>query len=238
MNTQTESIQQLGIDTVRILAADAVQKANSGHPGTPMGLAPLGHVLWTESMNYNPGNPEWANRDRFILSAGHACMFQYSFLYLTGYDITLDDIKNFRQLHSKTPGHPEYGLLDGIEVTTGPLGQGFANGVGMAIAQKYLAKRYNQTGFNLFDYRIFAICSDGDMMEGVTSEAASIAGHLQLGNIIYLYDDNHISIEGDTALTFDEDVLKRFEAYGWHVQAVDDGNDVKAITEAIQNAKE
>ena len=234
----TAALEDLCIDTVRVLAADAVQKANSGHPGTPMGLAPVGHVLWTKSMRYNPLNPEWPNRDRFVLSAGHACMLQYSFLHLTGYDITLNDIKKFRQLHSKTAGHPEYGLLAGIEVTTGPLGQGFANGVGMAIAQQYLAARYNKPGFNLFDYRIYSICSDGDMMEGVTSEAASIAGHLQLGNIIYLYDDNHISIEGDTALTFDEDVLKRFEAYGWHVQAVDDGNDVKAITEAIQNAKE
>src|ERR1041385_7744138 len=189
MNTQTETREQTAINTVRILAADAVQKANSGHPGTPMGLAPMGHVLWTESMNYNPQNPEWPNRDRFILSAGHACMLQYSYLYLTGYDITLDDIKNFRQLGSKTAGHPEYGLLSGIEVTTGPLGQGFANGVGFAIAQKYIATRYNQPGFDIFNYKIYSICSDGDIMEGVTAEAASLAGHLQLGNIIYLYDD-------------------------------------------------
>jgi len=172
----TAALEDLCIDTVRVLAADAVQKANSGHPGTPMGLAPVGHVLWTKSMRYNPLNPEWPNRDRFVLSAGHACMLQYSFLHLTGYDITLNDIKKFRQLHSKTAGHPEYGLLAGIEVTTGPLGQGFANGVGMAIAQQYLAARYNKPGFNLFDYRIYSICSDGDMMEGVTSEAASIAG--------------------------------------------------------------
>src|SRR5882757_2322483 len=238
MNTQTESIQQLGIDTVRILAADAVQKANSGHPGTPMGLAPLGHVLWTESMNYNPGNPEWANRDRFILSAGHACMLQYSFLYLTGYDITLDDIQHFRQLHSKTAGHPEYGLTDGIEVTTGPLGQGFANGVGFAIAQKHLAARYNRPEFPLFDYKVYAICSDGDMMEGVSSEAASLAGHLGLGNLIYLYDDNHISIEGNTSLAFNEDVGRRFEAYGWHVQVLADGNDVAAIARAVKTARE
>lgn len=230
-------LTQLCINTVRVLAADAVQKANSGHPGTPMGIAPIGHVLWTKAMNYNPKNSEWPNRDRFILSAGHACMFQYAYLYLTGYDITMDDIKNFRQLHSKTAGHPEYGLLAGIEITTGPLGQGFANGVGMAIAQKYLAARYNKEGFNVFDYNIYAICSDGDMMEGVTSEAASIAGHLKLGNLIYIYDNNHISIEGDTALAFDEDVAKRFQAYGWHTQSVDDGNDIDAITTAIDNAK-
>lgn len=237
MKSNTENIEQQGINTVRTLSADAVQKANSGHPGTPMGLAPIGHVLWSESMNYNPQNPEWSNRDRFILSCGHACMLQYSFLYLTGYPITLDDIKNFRQLHSKTAGHPEYGLLPGIEVTTGPLGQGFANGVGFAIAQKYMAERYNQPNFDLFDYKIYVICSDGDMMEGITSEAASIAGHLKLGNMIYLYDDNHISIEGDTDLTFDEDVARRFEAYGWHVQALPDGNDLEALSTAIKNAQ-
>jgi transketolase len=237
MNTLTQTLEQTAINTVRILAADAVQKANSGHPGTPMGLAPLGHVLWTESMNYNPQNPEWANRDRFILSAGHACMLQYSFLYLTGYDISMDDLKNFRQLHSKTAGHPEYGLLAGIEVTTGPLGQGFANGVGFAIAQKYLAARYNKPGFDIFNYTIYAICSDGDMMEGVTAEAASVAGHLQLGNIIYLYDDNHITIEGNTNLAFDEDVAQRFEAYGWHVQTLADGNDLNALSSAIKNAQ-
>ena len=237
MNTKTQTIEQTAINTVRVLAADAVQKANSGHPGTPMGLAPVGHVLWTESMNYNPQNPEWVNRDRFILSAGHACMLQYSFLYLTGYNISLDDIKNFRQLHSKTAGHPEYGLLAGIEVTTGPLGQGFANGVGFAIAQKFMASRYNKPGFDIFNYKIYAICSDGDMMEGVTAEAASLAGHLQLGNIIYLYDDNHITIEGNTDLAFSEDVQKRFEAYGWHVQVLPDGNDIEALSEAINNAQ-
>ena len=235
--SSAESIQQLSINTVRILSADAVQKANSGHPGTPMGLAPMGHVLWTESMNYNPQNPEWANRDRFILSAGHACMLQYSFLYLTGYPITLDDIKKFRQLHSKTAGHPEYGLLPGIEVTTGPLGQGFANGVGFAIAQKYMASRFNKPGFDIFDYKIYVICSDGDLMEGVASEAASLAGHLQLGSMIYLYDDNHITIEGNTNITFDEDVAQRFEAYGWHVQVLADGNDLEALSNAIRNAR-
>ena len=232
-----ESIDQLGINTVRILAADAVQKANSGHPGTPMGLAPMGHVLWTKIMNYNPKDPEWPNRDRFILSCGHACMLQYSYLYLTGYDISMDDIKNFRQLHSKTAGHPEYGLLDGIEVTTGPLGQGFANGVGMGIAQQYIAARYNKPGFKLFDYSIYAICSDGDIMEGVASEAASLAGHLKLGHLIYLYDDNQITIEGETSLAFNEDVTERFQGYGWHVQSVVDGNDIEAIGAAIENAK-
>ncbi|MEO8823288.1 MAG: transketolase [Ginsengibacter sp.] len=232
-----ESIEQKGINTVRVLSADAVQKANSGHPGTPMGQAAIGDVLWTKAMNYNPQNPGWPNRDRFILSCGHACMLQYSFLYLTGYDITMDDIKNFRQLHSKTAGHPEYGLLAGIEVTTGPLGQGFANGVGMGIAQQFLASRYNKPGLDLFDYKIYAICSDGDLMEGVSAEAASMAGHLKLGNLIYLYDDNRITIEGDTSITFDEDVNERFQAYGWHVQSVADGNDTEAIFTAIQNAQ-
>lgn len=231
------SIEQTAINTVRVLCADAVQKANSGHPGTPMALAPVGHVLWTKAMNYNPANPDWDNRDRFILSCGHACMLQYSFLYLTGYALSMDDIKNFRQMHSKTAGHPEYGLCPGIEVTTGPLGQGFANGVGMAIAQEYLAARYNKPGFNLFDYNIYAICSDGDIMEGVASEAASLAGHLQLGRLIYLYDDNHITIEGETALAFNEDVAARFRAYGWHVQSVADGNDTEAIAMTIENAK-
>ena len=230
-------IEQLGINTVRVLAADAVQKANSGHPGTPMGLAPMGHVLWSRTMRYNPRDPGWPNRDRFVLSCGHACMLQYSYLYLTGYDLSLDDIRNFRQLHSKTPGHPEYGLTPGIEVTTGPLGQGFANGIGLAIAQKHLAARYNRPGFELFNYKVYAICSDGDMMEGISSEAASLAGHLALGNVIYLYDDNHISIEGNTNITFEEDVAKRFEAYGWHVQVLADGNDVAAIELAIEQAK-
>lgn len=233
-----KKLEQKCIDTVRVLSVDAVQKANSGHPGTPMGLAPLGHVLWTECMNYNPLNPEWANRDRFILSAGHACMLQYCFLYLTGYDMTLEDIKNFRQLHSKTAGHPEYGLLAGVEVTTGPLGQGFANGVGMAIAQKYMAARYNRPGLDIFDYRIYVICSDGDLMEGITAEAASLAGHLRLGNMIYLYDDNHISIEGNTDITFNENVVERFQAYGWQVQELADGNDIGALSAAIKKAKQ
>lgn len=231
-------IEQLGINTVRTLSIDAVQKANSGHPGMPMGAAPMGHVLWAHHMNYNPNNSHWANRDRFILSAGHGCMLQYCFLYLTGYKVTLEDLKSFRQLNSKTAGHPEYGLLDGIDVTTGPLGQGFANGVGFGIAQKHLASRFNKPDFKLFDYHIYAIASDGDMMEGVTSEAASLAGHLGLGNLIYLYDDNHISIEGNTNIAFTEDVSKRFEAYNWHVQTVEDGNNIAAIHQAISNAKE
>lgn len=232
-----ELIEKKGINTVRVLAADAVQKANSGHPGTPMALAPIGHVLWTREMNYNPRNPQWPNRDRFILSCGHACMLQYAFLFLTGYDMTLNDIKNFRQLHSRTAGHPEYGLLPGIEVTTGPLGQGFANGVGMAIGQQILAHKYNRPGFNLFDYKIYCICSDGDLMEGVSSEAASLAGTLKLGNMIYLYDDNQITIEGSTSLAFHEDVSERFRGYGWHVQTVDDANDTEALFTAIENAK-
>lgn len=233
----TTSLEALCINTVRVLAADAVQKADSGHPGTAMALAPLGYLLWSKMMNYNPQDPHWPNRDRFILSAGHACMLQYSYLYLTGYDLTLNDIKKFRQLHSKTPGHPEYGLLDGIEATTGPLGQGFANGVGMGIAQKWLADRYNKPGFDLFDYNIYVICSDGDIMEGISSEAASVAGNLKLGNLIYIYDDNHITIEGNTAITFTEDVGARFQAYGWHVQVLPDGNDLVAMEDALKKAK-
>lgn len=234
---ESDILTQRCIDTVRVLAADAVQKANSGHPGTPMALSPLGHLLWSEIMKYNPQNPTWANRDRFILSCGHACMLQYSYLHLTGYKLSLDDIKNFRQLHSITPGHPEYGMTPGIEVTTGPLGQGFANGVGMAIAQKYLAKRYNRPRFNIFDYHIYAICSDGDLMEGVSSEAASLAGTLGLGNIIYFYDNNRITIEGDTGKTFQENVSERFKAYGWHVQEVADINDLDALRVAVKNAQ-
>ena len=237
MQKKDQTLVQTSINTVRVLAADAVQKANSGHPGMPMGAAPMAHVLWSDAMNYNAQSPDWLNRDRFILSAGHGCMLQYIYLYLTGYDISMEDLKKFRQLHSKTPGHPEFGLLKGIEVTTGPLGQGFANGIGFAIGQKFLAARYNKPGFDLFNYNIYSICSDGDLNEGVSAEAASLAGHLKLGNIIYLYDDNHISIEGDTAIAFTEDVAKRFDAYGWHVQIVSDGNDVEAISEAIKKAK-
>ncbi len=216
---------------------DAVQKANSGHPGMPMGMAPVAYVLWTKHLRHNPTNPRWHNRDRFVLSGGHGSMLLYSLLYLTGYKLTLDDLKAFRQLDSKTPGHPEYGHTDGVEVTTGPLGQGFTNGVGMAIAQKYLATRYNRPGFKVVDYFVYATLGDGDLMEGVTAEAASLAGHLKLGNMIYFYDDNHISIDGSTDLAFTEDRAKRFESYGWHVQKVKDGNDLQAIDKAIRNAK-
>jgi transketolase len=236
MNFKNQSVDELSINTIRTLAMDAVQKANSGHPGMPMGAAPMAYTLWTQFLKFNPKNPKWINRDRFILSAGHGCMLLYSLLYLTGYDLSLDDIKNFRQFGSKTAGHPEYGHAAGIEVTTGPLGQGFANGVGMAIGQKYLAARYNKNGHNIIDYRIFAVVSDGDLMEGISSEAASLAGHLQLGNMIYLYDDNHISIEGNTKITFTEDTAKRFESYGWQVQVIEDGNDLIAVSKAINNA--
>ncbi len=217
---------------------DAVQKATCGHPGLPMGAASMAYVLWTKHLKHNPTNPQWLNRDRFILSPGHGCMLLYSLLHLTGYDLSLDDLKNFRQWGSKTPGHPELNHTPGVETTTGPLGQGFANGVGMAIGQKFLAARYNKPGAEIIDYRIYAIVSDDDLMEGVTSEAASLAGHLKLGNLIYLYDDNHISIDGSTDLAFTEDVAKRFEAYHWHVQVLDDGNDLDAIHKAIKAAEE
>ena len=216
---------------------DAVQKAKSGHPGMPMGAAPMAYLLWTKHLRHNPANPRWHNRDRFILSGGHGCMLLYSLLHLTGYELTLDDIKQFRQWGSKTPGHPESHLTLGVETTTGPLGQGFSNGVGMAMAERYLAARYNRSNFDVVNYRIYAIVTDGDLMEGVTSEAASLAGHLKLGNLIYLYDDNHISIDGSTNLAFTEDVVKRFEAYGWHVQIVDDGNDLEAVDAAIGSAQ-
>ena len=217
---------------------DGVQKAKSGHPGMPMGAAPMAYVLWTRHLKHSPGNPHWHNRDRFVLSAGHGSMLLYSLLHLTGYDLTLDDLKNFRQYQSKTPGHPEYHLIPGVETTTGPLGQGFANGVGMAIGEKYLAARYNRPNFEVVKYRIYGIVGDGDLMEGVSSEAASLAGHLRLGNLIYLYDDNHISIDGDTKLAFTEDVGRRFEAYGWQVQVLEDGNDLDAIQNAIKSAEE
>jgi transketolase len=230
-------LDQLCINTIRTLAMDGVQKAKSGHPGMPMGMAPVAYVLWTKHLNHNPANMHWPNRDRFVLSGGHGSMLLYSLLHLTGYKVTLDDLKSFRQLGSKTPGHPEYGHTDGVEVTTGPLGQGFTNGVGMAIAQKYLAARYNKPGFKVVDYHIYATLGDGDLMEGITAEAASLAGHLKLNNLIYFYDDNHISIDGPTELAFTEDRVRRFEAYEWFVQKVKDGNDLKAIEKAIQRAK-
>jgi transketolase len=233
----TPELDQLCINTIRTLAIDAVQKANSGHPGLPLGAAPMAYVLWTRFMRYNPKNPKWENRDRFLLSAGHGCMLLYALLYLTGYELSLEDIKNFRQWGSKTPGHPEYGMTPGVEITTGPLGQGFANGVGMAMGAAHLAAKFNQKDFPLIDHHIYAIVSDGDLMEGVASEAASLAGHLKLGNLIYLYDDNHVTIEGFTDLAFSEDVPKRFEAYGWHTSTVEDGNDLAAIEAAIRDAQ-
>ncbi|MEN9839826.1 MAG: hypothetical protein RL177_1305, partial [Bacteroidota bacterium] len=223
-------LEQRCVDTIRTLSMDAVQKANSGHPGMPMGMADVAFVLWTEFLRHNPSNPSWVNRDRFILSAGHGSMLLYSLLHLTGYDLSLDEIKNFRQWGSKTPGHPERGLTPGVETTTGPLGQGFANGVGMAIAAKHLAAK------SILDHHVYAIVSDGDLMEGVSQEAASLAGHLGLGNLIYLYDDNKITIDGSTDLAFTEDVLKRFEAYGWHTRAID-GHDRDAIRHAIAEAQ-
>jgi transketolase len=225
------------INTIRFLSADAVQQANSGHPGLPMGCAAIAYTLWTRHLNHNPANPKWANRDRFILSGGHGSMLLYSLLYLTGYDLPLEQIKAFRQWGSLTPGHPEYGLTPGVETTTGPLGQGFANAVGMAVAEAHLAAEFNRPGFEIIDHYTYAIVTDGDLMEGVTSEAGSFAGHQRLGKLIFLYDDNRISIEGSTDLAFTEDRGKRFEAYGWQVIKVDDGNDVEAIDVAIQQAK-
>ncbi len=231
------TLEQLSINTVRFLSADAIQQANSGHPGLPMGTAPMAYAIWTRHLRHNPGNPAWANRDRFVLSGGHGCMLVYSLLYLTGYDLPLVELMRFRQWGSRTPGHPEYGLTPGVETTTGPLGQGFANGVGMAIAEAHLAKVYNRPGHEIIDHYVYAIVTDGDLMEGVASEAASLAGHLRLGKLIYLYDDNKISIEGSTDLAFTEDRGKRFEAYGWHVQKVPNGLDVEAVDQAIQAAK-
>jgi len=230
-------IDKLCINTIRMLAVDAVQKANSGHPGMPMGAAPMAYVLWTKYLRHNPNNPNWPNRDRFVLSAGHGSMLLYALLHLTGYDLSMEDIKNFRQWGSRTPGHPEYGVTPGVECTTGPLGQGFANGVGMAIAERHLAAMYNRPGYDIVDHYTYAIAGDGDLMEGVASEAASLAGHLGLGKLIYLYDNNHISLAGGTGLIFTEDVGRRFEAYGWHVQSVEDGNDTSAITRAIEAAR-
>ncbi|GAB4400266.1 MAG: transketolase [Anaerolineales bacterium] len=233
----TTDFQTQALDTLRFLSADMVQQANSGHPGLPMGAAALAYTVWTRHLRHNPHNPRWFNRDRFILSGGHGCALLYSLLYLTGYDLPLEELKNFRQLGSLTPGHPEYGHTPGVEVTTGPLGQGFATGVGMAIAQAHLAATFNQPDFPLIDNFIYAIVTDGDLMEGITAEAASLAGHLQLGRLIYLYDDNRISIDGSTELAFTEDRASRFAAYNWQVLFVRDGNDVEAIDEAITIAK-
>lgn len=236
-NSTTTDLEQLCINTIRTLSLDAVQKAESGHPGLPLGAAPMAYVLWTRFLHHNPRNPKWENRDRFLLSAGHGSMLLYSLLYLTGYDLSLDEIKRFRQWGSKTPGHPENVLTPGVEVTTGPLGQGFANGVGMAMGAAHLTAKFNKEGFPIIDHCVYAIVSDGDLMEGVASEAASLAGHLKLGKLIYLYDDNQVTIEGFTNLAFSEDVPKRFQAYGWHTLTVEDGNDLKAIEAAIREAQ-
>ncbi len=230
----SQSLDQLAINTIRTLSIDAVQKANSGHPGLPLDAAPMAYVLWTRFLHHNPRNPKWPDRDRFLLSAGHGSMLLYSLLYLTGYGLTLDDIKSFRQWGSKTPGHPEYRLTPGVELTTGPLGQGFANGVGLAMAEAHLAATYNRDGHPIVDHRTFGIVSDGDLMEGVAYESASIAGHLRLGKMVYLYDANQVTLSGSTGLIFTEDVAKRFEALEWHVQHVQDGNDLDALHRAIQ----
>jgi len=236
MTSNHSDLDHLCINTIRTLAMDGVQKANSGHPGMPMGTADMAYVLWTQFLKHNPANPAWPDRDRFILSAGHGSMLLYSLLHLTGYDLPLDELKNFRQWGSRTPGHPEYGLTPGVEMTTGPLGQGFATGVGMAIAERFLAAHFNRPGHTIVDHFTYAIVSDGDLMEGISHEAASLAGHLRLGKLIYLYDDNGITIEGSTDLAFSEDVAARFRAYGWHVQQVD-GYDLAAIAGAIRAAQ-
>ncbi len=232
-----KDIHQLSINTIRFLAIDAIQKANSGHPGMPMGCAPIAYQLYTKYLKHNPANPNWLNRDRFILSAGHGSMLLYSTLHLCGYKISLDDLKQFRQWKSITPGHPEFGLAPGIETTTGPLGQGFANAVGMAIAEEYLGSLFNKDDINILDHFIYGICSDGDLMEGISHEAASLAGHLKLGKLIFFYDDNGITIDGKTNLSFSEDVGKRFESYGWQVLNISDVNDLNQIDTAVESAQ-
>jgi len=237
-NPGLSELDELCIQTIRFLSMETVQKAKSGHPGMPMGMAPAAYVLWTKYMRHNPANPKWHNRDRFVLSAGHGSALLYSLLHLAGYGLSLDELKNFRQWGSKTPGHPEYDPELGVEVTTGPLGQGISNAVGMAIAQKYLANYFNRENFPVIDYKIYVIASDGDLQEGVASEASSLAGHLGLDNLIVVYDDNHISIDGDTELSFTEDRARRYEAYGWNVQTVKgDGNDMAAFEKALENAE-
>jgi transketolase len=235
--TETQTLEDLCINTIRFLSADAVQNANSGHPGMPMGAAAMAYTLWTRYLKHNPKDPLWFDRDRFVLSAGHGSMLLYSLLHLTGYDLSLDELKRFRQWQSKTPGHPERGHTPGVEVATGPLGQGFSNGVGMAIAEAWLAAKYNRPGHKIVDHYTYSICGDGDLMEGVTQEAASLAGHLRLGKLIYLYDQNHISLAGGTDLVFTEDVGKRFEAYGWHTRHIEDGNDTEDVAKALEEAQ-
>ncbi|HVM62446.1 MAG TPA: transketolase [Verrucomicrobiae bacterium] len=235
-NPKTKQLDQLCIDTIRTLAMDGVQQAKSGHPGAPMGLAPVAYWLWEKFLRHNPDNPQWPNRDRFVLSGGHGSMLLYSLLHLTGYDLPMSELQRFRQLFSRTPGHPEYGVTPGVETTTGPLGQGFTNSVGMAIAERWLADHFNRDGHEIVNYRIFAMGGDGDMMEGICSEAASLAGHLGLHKLLWIYDNNHISIEGKTSLAFSEDVGARFKAYGWYVQHMTDANDLRAINSAIKRA--
>ena len=232
-----DEIDALAVNTVRTLSIDAVQKANSGHPGLPMGAAPMAYSLWTKVMNVNPKNSSWANRDRFVLSAGHGSALLYSLLHLSGYDVSIDDLKNFRQYESNTPGHPEVHYTDGVEATTGPLGQGFANAAGMAMAEAHLAATYNKDDFNIVDHFTYFLCSDGDLMEGISHEAASLAGHLKLGKLIGVYDSNDISLDGPLDKAFSEDVKQRFEAYGWQHILVEDGNDLEAITKAVEEAK-
>jgi transketolase len=231
------TLDDLCINTIRMLAADCVERAKSGHPGMPMGAAPMAYVLWTRFLKHNPSNPQWPDRDRFVLSAGHGSMLLYSLLHLTGYDLPLEELKRFRQWGSLTPGHPESYVTPGVETTTGPLGQGFANGVGMAIGERYLAAHFNQPGHEIVDHYTYGIVSDGDLMEGVSHEAASLAGHLKLGKLVYFYDDNHISIDGSTDLTFTENRAARFEAYGWHVQQLEDGTDLQVIEQALTAAR-
>jgi transketolase len=231
------AVDQLCVNTIRTLSVDAIQKANSGHPGAPMGLAPVAYVLWDRFLRHNPSNPRWPNRDRFVLSAGHASMLLYSMLYLTGYDLPLSEIERFRQLGSKCPGHPEFGVAPGVETTTGPLGQGVANSVGMAIAERWLAAHFNQGEEQIVDYRVYSICSDGDLMEGISHEAAALAGHLKLSNLIWLYDFNHISLDGPTSLSYSDDVEARFRGYHWNVLTVADANDLEALDTAIREAQ-
>jgi len=233
-----DSLDKLCINTIKTLAMDGVQKANSGHPGAPMGLAPIAYVLWTKFLKHSPSNPEWPDRDRFVLSAGHASMLLYSLLHLTGYDLPLEELKQFRQWKSRTPGHPEYGLTAGVETTTGPLGQGISNSVGMAIAERWLAEHFNRPGYPIVDHYTYVIASDGDMMEGISGEAASLAGHLRLSRLIVFYDDNRISIEGSTGLAFTEDVCRRYESYHWHVQSIGDDDELEAVSAAILAAQE
>lgn len=237
MTETNQSIEQLSINTIRTLAIDAIEKANSGHPGMPMGAAPMGYELFARFMKHNPSNPNWINRDRFVLSAGHGSMLLYSLLHLCGYDLPLEELKNFRQWGSKTPGHPEFGHTAGVDATTGPLGQGIAMAVGMAIAEAHLAETYNKEDFAVMDHFTYAICGDGDLMEGLSSEAASMAAHMNLNKLIMLYDSNDISLDGELNLSFSENVQKRFEGYGWNVLRVEDGNDIDALQKAIEQAQ-